>query len=34
MRPRERERISAVDYFVGFVIFLLVLAAVLHKVLR
>lgn len=34
MRPREPERISGVDYFVGFVIFLLVLAAVLNKVLR
>ena len=31
---RRPERISGVDYFVGFVLLLLALAVVLHKVLR
>lgn len=31
---RRRERISGVDYFVGVILVILVLAAVIHKVLN
>ncbi|TWA89602.1 hypothetical protein FBZ96_11970 [Bradyrhizobium stylosanthis] len=31
---QKRERISGTDYFVGFVLLLLALALVLHKVFR